>query len=244
MNGMSSDEAFNFIVDKIEEGVIQFMSKKGDKIHKNAEGKNFKSNNHIPRIVRSLFKKKRRDSKLLRKAKTLSRCIEIRKRILKSELELKEFYQGWSKSKEDAIIEKSKVNKNILFRYIKKMNKTKKKVGPFCKEGKIINEDPATILIKQYSSVFSKPSMKHIVNDPNNFFKECWFCSKQWVHICSEDSESNDIGIQNIHISEDMMRKAISKLSDSASSGPDGIPAILLKNVKKIFQKKSISNKK
>ena len=73
-------------------------------------------------------------------------------------------------------------------------------MGPFCKDGKILNEDPATTLINQYRSVFSKPSYEHIVNDPNMFFNKCWFCDKQWVHICREDSDINesvDIGIQN-----------------------------------------------
>ena len=175
------------------------MRLKGSKSSLNLEGKPFKSNNNIPRIVRSLFKKKLRDSKLLRKAKSVKRCVAIRRRILRAEIEIKECYQNWKKTREDDIISKSQINKNILFRYIKKLQKQKSKVGPFYKNGELIKEDPANTLVNQYSSVFSKPDMNFCVNNPEVFFtSKCWFCEQERVHICSEDHDSVTKGIPEL----------------------------------------------
>ena len=57
-----------------------------------------------------------------------------------------------------------------MYQYIRSKSKRKNTIGPFLKDGKILNEHPAEILRKQYESVFSKPSEKYKVKDPCDFF--------------------------------------------------------------------------
>ena len=81
-----------------------------------SDGKYFVSKNHIPRMVHSLFKTKARASKQLRKVKSIRRCLAIRRKIADAENRLKQFYESWKNMKEDSIIERSKINKNVLYR--------------------------------------------------------------------------------------------------------------------------------
>ena len=76
------------------------------------------------------------------------------------------------------------------------------------------NTEIAELLKKQYDSVFSTPHQNMIVNDPDTFFP---------------DNEVNTPKLQDITFNEQDIINAINKLSESAASGPDGFPAILLK---------------
>ena len=69
----------------------------------------------------------------------------------------------------------------------------------------------ADILADQYSSVFSTPS-----TDP-------------------PDIEINALPINNISITPDELAEAIEEMRNNAASGPDGIPAILLKKCKTVL---------
>jgi hypothetical protein len=69
----------------------------------------------------------------------------------------------------------------------------------------------AEVLADQYSSVFSKPSTD------------------------APDIEINALPINNISITPDELTEAIEELRNNAASGPDGIPAILLKKCKTVL---------
>ena len=66
----------------------------------------------------------------------------------------------------------------------------------------------AEVLVNQYSSVFSKPSTE------------------------PPEIEESTQAINNIAITPDEIIEAIEELRFNAASGPDGIPAILLKKCK------------
>ena len=132
------------------------------------------------------------------------------------------------------LFEKAKMNKNILFNYIKQKQKSSKTIGPFIRDKVILKEHPSEILRKQYESVFSKPNNFFKVSDPYKFFNECMECQQEKVHICPEDFDEPRMGsiqeLSNIHFSEDDTRESISKIEANMGCGPDGIPGILIKN--------------
>ena len=89
----------------------------------------------------------------------------------------------------------------------------KSRIGPLLNkltgEMTIDSIEMANILAEQYSSVFSKPSTTPpTIDDPNQS------------------------PINNIAITPHELTEAIEELKNSAASGPDGYPAILLKNCK------------
>ena len=71
------------------------------------------------------------------------------------------------------------------------------------------------ILNKQYSSVFSTPSVNH-KDIGNDFF--------------NEETGSNDL--RDIEITEDEVSEAIQDLKSNSAGGSDGIPAKALKKLK------------
>ena len=101
----NTNEALDFIIDTIEAGVKACLRLKEASKTTNSEGKSFSSKNHIPRMVRSIFKTKARASKQLRKVKSVSRCLAIRRKIAEAENKLKLFYESWKQKKEESIIE-------------------------------------------------------------------------------------------------------------------------------------------
>ena len=131
------------------------------------------------------------------------------------------------------IFEKAKLNKNVLFNYIKQKQKTSKTIGPFIKDKVILSEHPSEILRKQYESVFSKPKGEFKISNPYEFFNTCILCQKEIVHICPDDMDGPRMGsireLSNIYFSEDDTRESISKIEANMSCGPDGIPGILLR---------------
>ena len=168
---------------------------------------------------------------------------------MKIEIELENLYKNWKNGKENKIFSKAKENKNILYAYIKKKESTKSKIGPF--KGP---KSGVEILREQYESVFITPDAKFSIPTPESFFLYCTKCGNQEVHICHQDkyfgaedyctidptpitlqengfmNYGSHFSLTNIYISRNDMRKAMEKLPNSASCGPDSVPSILIKN--------------
>merc|ERR1712074_305248 len=89
----------------------------------------------------------------------------------------------------------------------------KNKVGPFKENGEIIDEGEGICekLVLEFFSQFSKISGK--IN--GNHFK---------------DEEADDLN--DIEITEEVIKKAIDDIDENSAAGPDGIPAILLKRIR------------
>ena len=119
---------------------------------------------------------------------------------------------------EDKAVSQIKSNPKAFYAYAKRFQKTFSGVGPIINsEGEIIS-DPAKIAEAQklqYEKVFSKPNNDNKVNDPKNFFKT-----------------NENTKISNIHFDYMDVRDAIDQLSVNAAAGPDGVPAILLKEAR------------
>ena len=111
-----------------------------------------------------------------------------------------------------------KSNPKAFYAYAKRFQKTFSGVGPIINSKGEIISDPAKIAEAQklqYEKVFSKPNNDNKVNDPKNFFKT-----------------NENTMISNIHFDYMDVRDAIDQLSVNAAAGPDGVPAILLKEAR------------
>ena len=117
--------------------------------------------------------------------------------------------------KEALAVSRIKTNPKYFYSYAKSLSKIKSSISMlFSTDGTIINDPSkmADILQDQFTSVFSNP------NDPN---------------VKPPDFESPPIEATNgleFYISDEHIIAAINNISSNAASGPDGIPAVLLKS--------------
>ena len=143
-----------------------------------------------------------------------------RKRDLEDQLS--EDYSAENSQQEDKAIFSIKSNPKSFFSFAKSRQKTKSKIGPFLdsSSGKL-NPDvvfTAETLRQQYNSVFSKPRPEWNVADVADHF--------------SSDGEGDSI-LDDIVFTPDDIEKACADLKSTASAGPDGVPASLLKTCRK-----------
>ena len=110
---------------------------------------------------------------------------------------------------------KIKKNSKFFYLYAKKLSKVKNKIGPLLDKDVLVTDPKkmADILSKQYSSVFSTPN-----HDPPII-------------------ETQLPGINDIPLSETDIERMIDELDQTSAAGPDGFPAIFLKNCKKSLSK-------
>ena len=229
--GKTTDEIVDIIIAAIEQAVKNNIKPKlKKKVIHNKDGLQFKSKNKIPRNVRSLFKSKRRISSQIRKSSTVSHIVNLRKKIMNIEIELKNHYNNRINKIEDEIFLKAQENKEILYRYIKRKQKVQNQVGPFMENNKIIEGKAADILVKQYQSVYTTPREEFVVNYDNYFKELCVDCESEHTHICMEDVVNvGSYYFTDIFVDTDDVIKAINMITMSESAGPDGIPGVLMR---------------
>ena len=150
--------------------------------------------------------------------RTITRLLKERQEL---ELKLKQSYTQANMKEEKAAIPKIKQNSKVFFSLAKRRQKTKAKIGPFLdsKTGKL-NPDPAfsaSVLRDQYNSVFAKTRPAWEVKDPKSFFQV-------------DDSHDH---LENITFNQVDIESACTELKTNSAPGPDGVPALLLKECKK-----------
>ena len=161
----------------------------------------------IPRDRRVLMRKRLK----LKKRKPTQK---IHQKLIDIELELQESYSNERTNQETTATSKIKSNPKYFYSYAKRFSKHKPKVGPLKdpKTNEMTNDSHkmANILQDQYTSVFTKPL-------PNYDLPEI---------------TENQPTLSNIDFSEQDIIQEIDTLSSNAAAGPDGFPAIFLKQVK------------
>ena len=216
---------------------IEAAVKKSMKLLDNSKPSGFSSKNIIPKDIRKLFKRKCKLTKELHSVTSIKRCTNIRNNILSIDIQLKKHHEVRKQKIEEKLFQKSKSNKNHMYKHIKKAQKSNSKIGPFIKDGKLIEDKACNVLRKQYEKVFSSPSHKYLVTEPSTFFTpeiKCMDCDNEFTHICPLDVEKDD-QVWNLHdlnmitINPDIIRSIMTKLDGTMACGPDGIPALLLK---------------
>ena len=165
----------------------------------------------------------------------MKRCLSLRKRLCDLDNQIRKSYQERKLLKEQKVVQKAKENKNVLFKYIRKCQNTKSKIGPFLKEGKIVPGKECDILQSQYTLVFSSPLKDKRIDDPINFFEpKCDLCKNEKVHICHFDHPFENYPLGEwptsgyIYINKNLVRNVKSQFSNTLAAGIDGIPSILI----------------
>ena len=175
---------------------------------------NKKKLNSIQQKRLNLCRRRRRINKLLTKVTSPSRKLKLQAEIISIEVTLQKSYKSSSEFIENKAINAIKRNSKYFFSYAKTFSKVKNKIGPLLRKNILISDPKqmAEILSEQYSSVFSTPSP---TNPPDN-------------SINNHSSKH----INDISFNEDDIIEVINDLDSNSAPGPDGFPAILLKNCK------------
>ena len=133
-------------------------------------------------------------------------------------------YNDMTVQQEAKVISEMKDNPKVFFSFAKSRQKTHAKVGPFLDpETGELNLDPdytAECLSSQYSSVFTKPRPEWSIPNMEDFFG------------VDNNSPTGSI-LADLELTESDIEYACMELSASSASGPDGIPAALLKICRK-----------
>lgn len=177
-----------------------------------------------PRDRRTLMRKKRRllDKKSKGKQSDVNnnRVNKIDSKILVIEKQLSESFLKERVDTESKVIKSITKNPKYFFSYAKSKQQVKSGLSNLQRSDGTYTSDKteiAELLSDQYSSVFSKPKIDSIEVD-------------KLFPLNTECDHLQDIQITPKDISD-----AIDELSINSASGPDGIPAILLKNCKEIM---------
>ena len=167
----------------------------------------------IPRHRHLLIRKKRALYRKIYRNTNQTRLARLKSNIASIEQQLKLSYDNERRQKESKATECIKQNPKYFFTYSATKSKIKFGIGPFMKDGEIINnaKKKAEILREQFESVFSTSP----VNDQST------------SHQPRGASVST---LQDFDITEEDIINQIKKLRKNAAAGPDNIPAILLKN--------------
>ena len=124
-----------------------------------------------------------------------------------------ESHKNEIKRTEEYAVSKIRGNPKYFYNYAKSKQKSKTTIGPFFINGEYIDNPPdkAEALAMQYSSVYSSEPYKDHIIDEN--------LAKPGVR-----------GLDDLLFNVEDVRKAIHDLKCTSAPGPDGVPAILLKN--------------
>ena len=170
----------------------------------------------IPREMRILMRHRTKVNKQLTKNQPSTKRKELMDELVDIELKLQDSYRRSTSAQEQKAVESIKQNPKYFFTYVKKFCKTKPSIGPLLNKHKqfaVDNQEMANILREQYSSVFSTPQDQPL--NPLEFF-----------------NSADPSKLIDIDFSEADFIDAINEISNNASAGPDGFPAILLKKCK------------
>ena len=177
--------------------------------------KHRKSFSKIPRDRKILMKRRRKLQLQLTASKSQLNIDKIRRKPVNIEISLQMSLETTNSYREQKAIKAIKSNSKYFFAYAKKFSQTKKSIGPLLNENNEYTSssiEMANILAKQYTSVFSSPLTNSI--------------------YASQTADPNMSHIEDIQFTYDDITDAIEELSNNSASGPDGIPAILLKKCK------------
>lgn len=168
----------------------------------------------IPRDRRILMRKRTKYTKRLITTKSAESKEIIRKMIYDLESKLKNSLNAERNEEERRAVSVIKENPSYFYKYARKKSTLTTNIGPLKKDGVLIteNKDIANALQKQYIEVFSRPMAQEHDTTMGNRMEN---------------------GLREIEFSQADIESAIEDLKSSSAAGPDGIPAVLLKNAKK-----------
>ena len=208
---MKADVLQEMIMKRYVEAINQVAKKK---VRKTGKKK-------MPVHLRKYIRMKRKAGKELKKKKNLSpekKIKEIVRKIRLADLGIQNAARLNQEKEERCAYKRIKNESKVFYSYARKISRHRNPIGPFVKNGKIIEEDPATTLNKHYCSVFNKDKEEDKL--PEDYV---------WT---LEDLPKNIDWMSNIKFSVKDVQRIIRKIS-STSAGPSGISPLLLKRTEK-----------
>ena len=172
--------------------------------------------NGIPREVKKLLNRIKMLKREKHKAYTKEKKKDIEDRIFETEEQLIKTKQKKKHERERSAIDCMKENPKMLYSIMNKQKNRKNEIGPFKENNELITNGEI-IVEKLLLEFFSQFSEKMGEIDENIF----------------QDEKPDDLN--DIEITENEIIKAIEDLDENSAAGPDGIPAILLKNLKEVL---------
>jgi hypothetical protein len=208
-----------------------------------SNGKSFKSNNKIPREVRTLLRRKLQASHLLKSASTISRCAFLRDNIAKAEAELRDSLRLKKLTEEHQAWRAMRTSPNSFFKYVNRLKNVANKIGPLTDlKGNPLQSKVADSLNNQFVKVFSTPVQEKIINDPEVFFGIDEETNRGTPGaLGGGKSPSQPPGgpggtptevpqqLTDLVITHNDIYVAMSSQASQSCPGPDGIPALLVK---------------
>ena len=171
-----------------------------------------------PHVLHALRRKKKRltaryNAVLNRGDITLANNLKLKLALLC--YDIKEAINNDLDRKESSAVEKIRSNPKFFFSYAKQFKNTKSSINMLLNNDEVVTDtkDMADILQAQFTSVFSDPNSEHI--KPPDF---------------PPVVPSKPFADTDFNISDEDIITAISEIKSNSAAGPDGIPAILLKN--------------
>ena len=168
----------------------------------------------IPRDRKIIMRKRNKLRKVIDNNNNISqsRIISIMNILEDLELELIESHKAEAIASEKEAISKINEKPKYFFKYARSKSTVKSPIGPLNHNGEVVTEpeEIGEILKLQFESVYSDP-----------------------INTSDIEEVLRDYGprcIEDIEFSMDDVRSSILKISASAAAGPDGFPALLLRN--------------
>ena len=196
-------------------------------LEKNVPKKKFKSKMKpkMSRLRRCLWKRHSKVKKQFMNSKSLHKVTQSMQRMWLCEQHLAADYAAANILEENEAVLRIKSNSKAFFSFARSRQNVKSKIGPFLdpKTGlpNPSSDFAAEALKKQYDSVFSAPRPAWSVVDPSEHFK----VEEEVESLCDFKFCPGDI------------ERACSELKGTATAGPDGVPALLLKVCRKELSK-------
>ena len=167
-------------------------------------------NSPIPRHRRTLMRKRTRIRKSYHASSNPCKKQAAEAKLVEIERQLQESYRSQEQYDEDKAIRNIRANTKYFYSYAQKKSKIRIPVGPLTDsmgnmEGTAAGM--ANILSKQYETSFSNPAA-----------------------VVFDASFTPSSILEDISFTEEDIKIAINEVSNNAAPGPDGFPAILLRN--------------
>jgi ribonuclease P/MRP protein subunit RPP40 len=242
----SADQYLTRLIKGLEDSVSPVLIKRAQTKANpiTSEGKSFASKNKIPREVRTLLRRKLQASHNLKSATTIARCVVLRDNIAKAEAELRDSIRLKKLTEEHQAWRAMRTSPNSFFKYVNRLKNVGTKIGPLTdNKGNPLQSTSANSLNEQFVKVFSVPVFEKIIIDPDQFFGIDEENNRGTPGaLGGGKSPSQPPGgpegtptevphnLSDILITNKDIFDAMSGQAAQSCPGPDGVPAILVKN--------------
>ena len=180
--------------------------------------RNLRRTKMVPRDRRILMQKRKRLFKRSPGAESIASREQIARKLAELERQLIESRQTEAMAEETKAVEAIRRNPKYFYAFARRKTMTKSSIGPFRHDGNIISDpyEKSEMLRRQYESAFSTPREP----DVEGLLRE----------LLSTEEEPDSM--TSVCFTENDLADCIDELDAAAASGPDDIPALLLKRCK------------